>query len=85
MRVWLTIYESRGDVQVMTGLPVHVRALGAEAQVCAPRDQGATPSAAADLLPHAAGLVAAQFDAVAAPAEKCGAPVATGVMPTGGR
>jgi UDP:flavonoid glycosyltransferase YjiC (YdhE family) len=31
----------------------------------------------------AAELVAAQFDAVAAAAEECHAPVATGVMPTG--
>ena len=44
---------------------------------------GATPSAAADLPPHAAELVAAQFDTVAAAAEECDAPVATGGMPTG--
>jgi vancomycin aglycone glucosyltransferase len=44
----------------------------------------ATPPSAADLPPRAAELVAAQFDTVAAAAEDCDAPVATGVMPTGG-
>jgi vancomycin aglycone glucosyltransferase len=44
---------------------------------------GATPPSAADLPPRAAELVSAQFDAVAAAAEECDAPVATGVMPTG--
>jgi hypothetical protein len=29
-------------------------------------------------------LIAAQFDTVAVAAEECDAPVATGVMPTGG-
>jgi vancomycin aglycone glucosyltransferase len=43
----------------------------------------ATPPAA-DLPPRAAELVAAQFDTVAAAAEECDGPVATGVMPTGG-
>ena len=33
--------------------------------------------------PLAAELVPAQFDTVAAAAEECDAPVATGVMPTG--
>ena len=44
---------------------------------------GATPPSAADLPPRAAELVTAQFDTVAAAAEECDAPVATGVMPTG--
>jgi vancomycin aglycone glucosyltransferase len=35
------------------------------------------------LPPLAAELVPAQFDTVAAAAEECDAPVATGVMPTG--
>ena len=39
---------------------------------------------AADLPPHAAELVATQFDTVAAAADECDARVATGVMPTGG-
>jgi vancomycin aglycone glucosyltransferase len=109
MRVLLTTYGSRGDVQALVGLAVQVRALGAEVQVCARPDQefaellagvgvplvpigppvrppvtGGTPPAAADLPPRAAELVAAQFDTVAAAAEECDAPVATGVMPTGG-
>ena len=42
----------------------------------------ATPSAAADLPPRAAELVTAQFGTVAAAAEDCDAPVATGVMLT---
>jgi vancomycin aglycone glucosyltransferase len=44
---------------------------------------GATPPSAADLSPRRAELVAAQFHTVAAAAEQCDAPVATGVMPTG--
>jgi vancomycin aglycone glucosyltransferase len=44
----------------------------------------ATPRSAADLPPRAAELVAAQFHTVAAAAEECDAPVATGVMPTRG-
>jgi len=44
----------------------------------------ATPPSAADLPPRAAELVAARFDTVAAAAEERDAPVATGVMPTGG-
>ena len=106
MRVLLSTYGSRGDVEPMVGLAVQLGALGAEARVCAPPDfaellagvgvplvpigqsvrlpvTGATPSAAADLPPHAAELVAAQLDTVAAAAEECDAPVATGVMPTG--
>ena len=39
MHVLLTMYGSRGDVQPLVGLAVQVRALGAEVQVCAPRDQ----------------------------------------------
>ena len=106
MRVLLSTYGSRGDVEPMVGLAVQLGALGAEVRVCAPPDfaellagvgvplvpigqpvrlpvTGATPSAAADLPPHAAELVAAQFDTVAAAAEECDAPVATGGMPTG--
>jgi vancomycin aglycone glucosyltransferase len=42
-----------------------------------------TSAAAADLPRHAAELVAARFDTVAATAEGCDAPVASGLMPTG--
>ncbi len=76
MRVLLSTYGSRGDVEPMVGLAVRLRALGAEMPVCAPPDF-------ADLPPRAAELVAAQFDTVPAAAEECDAPVATGVGPTG--
>ncbi len=73
MRVLLTTYGARWDVEPMMGLAVQLGALRA-----------ATPPSAADLPPHAAELVAAQFDTVAAAAEECVARFATGVMPTGG-
>jgi vancomycin aglycone glucosyltransferase len=38
MRVLLSTYGSRGDVGPMVGLAVRLRALGAEAWVCAPPD-----------------------------------------------
>jgi vancomycin aglycone glucosyltransferase len=38
MRVLLSTYGSRGDVEPMVGLAVQLRALGAEAWVCAPPD-----------------------------------------------
>jgi vancomycin aglycone glucosyltransferase len=106
MRLLLSTYGLRGDVEPMVGLAVRLRALGAEIRVCAPPDfaellarvgvplvpvgqpvrplvTGATPPSAADLPRRAAELVAAQFGTVAAAAEECDAPVATGVMPTG--
>lgn len=39
MRVLLSTYGSRGDVEPLVGLAVALRALGAEAIVCAPQDQ----------------------------------------------
>ncbi|MEU9289548.1 glycosyltransferase [Streptomyces sp. NPDC048275] len=39
MRVLLSTYGSRGDVQPMAGLAVQLRALGAEVRVCAPADE----------------------------------------------
>lgn len=39
MRVLLTTYGARGDVEPLVGLAVQVRALGAEVRVCAPPDQ----------------------------------------------
>ncbi|WP_369250954.1 glycosyltransferase [Streptomyces sp. R41] len=39
MRVLLSTYGSRGDVQPMAGLAVQLRALGAEVRVCAPPDK----------------------------------------------
>jgi vancomycin aglycone glucosyltransferase len=38
MRVLLSTYGSRGDVEPMVGLGVRLRALGAEVRVCAPPD-----------------------------------------------
>jgi vancomycin aglycone glucosyltransferase len=38
MRVLLSVYGSRGDVEPMVALAVRLRALGAEARVCAPPD-----------------------------------------------
>ncbi|EJN01621.1 glycosyltransferase [Phyllobacterium sp. YR531] len=38
MRVLLSTYGSRGDVEPMAGLAVALQALGAEARVCAPAD-----------------------------------------------
>ena len=99
MRVLLSTYGSRGDVEPMVGL-------GAEVRVCAPPDfaellarvgvplmpvsqpvrpmvTGATPPSAADLPRRAAELVAAQFDTVAAVAEGCDALAAGGMMPAG--
>jgi vancomycin aglycone glucosyltransferase len=107
MRVLLSTYGSRVDVEPMMRLGVQMGALGAEVRVCAAPDfaellagvgvplvpigrpvrlsvaKATTPSAAG-LLPRAAELVVAQFDTVTAEAEECDAPVATGVMPTGG-
>lgn len=39
MRVLLSTYGSRGDVQPMAGLAVRLRELGAEVRVCAPADE----------------------------------------------
>ncbi|WKX72330.1 glycosyltransferase [Streptomyces sp. XD-27] len=39
MRVVLSTYGSRGDVQPMAGLAVRLRDLGAEVRVCAPADE----------------------------------------------
>jgi vancomycin aglycone glucosyltransferase len=40
MRVLLSTYGSRGDVEPLVGLAVRLRALGAEVRVCAPPDKG---------------------------------------------
>ena len=77
MRV-LSASGSRGDVAPVVGLAVRLRSLGAQVRVCAPPDFAELPR-------RLAGLAAAQFDTVAAAAEECDAPVATGVMPAGVR
>jgi len=92
MRTLLSTYGSRGDVEPMVGLAVQLGALGAEVRVCAPPDFAELlAGVGVPLVPigHSAAaaraeLVAAQFDTVAAAAEEYNAPVATGVMPTGG-
>jgi vancomycin aglycone glucosyltransferase len=68
-------------VELLAGVGVPLVPIG---QPVRPPVTKATPPSAADLPPRAAELVAAQFDTVAAAAEGCDAPVATGVMPTGG-
>ena len=106
MRVLLSTYGSRGDVEPMVGLTVRLGALGAEVRVCAPPDFAKLPApigaplvpvgqlvrpmalgspSATDLPLRTAELVAAQFDTVAAAAEGCDAPVATGVTLAGVR
>jgi vancomycin aglycone glucosyltransferase len=97
MRVLLSTYGSRGDVEPMVGLAVRLQALGAEllarvgvplvavGQPVRPLVTGATQPSAADLPRRAAELVAAQFDTVAAATEGCHALAATGVMPAGVR
>ena len=39
MRVLLSTYGSRGDVEPLVALAVQLRALGAEVQVCAPPEE----------------------------------------------
>ncbi len=99
MRVLLSTYGSRGDVEPMVGLAVRVCAPPDFAELLArvgaplvpvgqpmrPMVSGATPPSAADLPRRAAELVAAQFDTVAAAAKGCDALVATGLMPAGVR
>ena len=67
--------------ELLAGVGVPLVPIG---QPVRPPVTGGTPPSAADLPPRAAELVAAQFDTVAAAAQECDAPVATGVMPTGG-
>jgi vancomycin aglycone glucosyltransferase len=75
MRVLLSTYGSRGDVEPMVGMVVQSRALGAEVRVCAPPDF-------AELL---AGVGPPLVPlGVAAAAEEGDGAVATGVMPIGG-
>jgi vancomycin aglycone glucosyltransferase len=70
-----------GFAELLAGVGVPLVPIGHP--VRPPRTR-ATPPSAADLPPRAAALVAAQFDTVAAAAEEWDAPVATGVIPTGG-
>ncbi len=54
MRVLLSTYGSRGDVEPMVGLAVRLRALGAQVRACAPPDCAAT---AERDVPVAAGVM----------------------------
>lgn len=87
MRVLLSTYGSRCDVEPMVGLAELLARVGLPlvpiGQPAGTPVTGATPPSAADLPPRAAELVVAQFDTVAAAAQECDAPVATGVMPPG--
>ena len=96
MRVLLSTYGSRGDVEPMLGLAVQLRALGAQVQVCAPPNFAErVAEVGVELVPvgqsartlatgQAADLFAGQFDAasaVTAAATGCDALVATGMIP----
>ena len=111
MRVLLSTWGSRGDVEPIAALAVELQEHDVEARVCAPPDfaemlarlgvefvpagqsvralvhglHGKKPSTPADAPRVAAGLVAAQFEAVLPAAQGCDAVVATGLMPAGVR
>ena len=54
MRVLLSTYGGRGDVEPLVGLAVRLRALGAEVRACAPPDRAAAEECDA---PVAAGVM----------------------------
>ena len=58
MRVLLSTYGSRGDVEPMVGLAVQLRALGAEVRRCATPDF-AEPLARVGVPPVASGVMPA--------------------------
>jgi vancomycin aglycone glucosyltransferase len=51
MRVLLSMYGSRGDVEPMVGLAVQSRALGAEMRVCAPPGEECYAPVATGVMP----------------------------------
>jgi vancomycin aglycone glucosyltransferase len=60
MRALLSTYGSRGEVEPMVGLAVHLRALGAEVRVCAPPDKEFAERLAGVCVPQVpTGLIAA--------------------------
>jgi vancomycin aglycone glucosyltransferase len=100
VRVLLSTYGSRGDVEPLLALTAQLRALGADVRVCAPPDfaellaeAGVTlvpvgPSARSlmkqtpsSLPERAAGVIAAQFEAITPAAADCDVLVATGMLP----
>jgi vancomycin aglycone glucosyltransferase len=94
MRVLLSTYGSRGDVEPMVGLAVQSRALGAEIRVCAPPDEefaellagggvSLVPVGQPVRPPATRAMPPSAADLPRRAAEEFDAPVATGVMPTG--
>jgi len=99
MRVLLSTYGSRGDVEPMVGLAVRLRALGAEVRVRAPPDfaellarvgaplvpvgQPVRPTVHGATPPKAADLPRRAAELVAAVAEGYDALAAGGMMPAG--
>jgi len=99
MRVLLSTYGSRGDVEPMVGLAVRLRALGAEVRVRAPPDfaellarvgaplvpvgQPVRPTVHGATPPKAADLPRRAAELVAAVAERYDALAAGGMMPAG--
>jgi vancomycin aglycone glucosyltransferase len=107
MRVLLSTFGSRGDVEPLAGLAAGLRALGAEVRVCAPPDEGTAAlltragatlapafmpvreflaqvarGPAMDLRTRAAGVLVAEYDAIAAAADGCDAVLAAGLFPS---
>ena len=99
MRVLLSTYGSRGDVEPMVGLAAQSRALGVEMPMCAspafveplarvgvalvPVGQQVRPLMTGATPPSAADLPWRTAELVRAAAEGCDALVATGVMAAG--
>ena len=96
MRVLLSTYGSRGDVEPMLGLAGQLRALGAQVKVCAPPNFAErVAEVGVELVPvgnsartlatgQAGDLFAGQFEAASAVTEAaagCDALVATGMIP----
>jgi vancomycin aglycone glucosyltransferase len=92
VRVLLSTYGSRGDVEPMVGLAVRLRALGVQVRVCAPPEQefvGLLAGVGVPLVPGSLPIgsmvrpssaeLAAQFEPVAAAAEGCDVLLATGL------
>ena len=85
MRVLLSTYGSRGDVEPMVGLAVRLRALGAEVRVCAPPDFAELLARVGAPLVPVGQLVRPMVHGATPPsaAEGCDALAADGMMPAG--
>lgn len=77
MRVLLSTYESRGDVEALVGFAVRLRELGAEVRVCAPPDGESAERPAGAAL----DTDRARARAVAGAVRVGGATVATTLLP----